>query len=97
MTNSKVKIISVEKRLLLNKFNIYTKSHIEIDFSKCEKCELKPCILICPAGLYELVNGKLTHNYEGCLECGACRIVCPYNAIKWDYPPGGYGVCYQFG
>jgi ferredoxin like protein len=31
------------------------------------------------------------------LECGSCRIICPQGAIRWVYPRGGFGICYQYG
>ncbi len=98
MMSEPKEIISVEKRLTLTKFNIHKEPHIVVDTSKCEKCEEKPCIYACPAGLYQLdENGKLVFIYEGCLECGTCRLICPYGAVSWNYPPGGYGVWYKFG
>ncbi len=90
--------LSVEERLALDKFEIYSKPHIIVDKDKCLKCPEKPCVKACPAGLYTVdEEGRLQFNYEGCLECGACRLICPYNAVKWSYPPGGFGVHYQFG
>jgi len=89
--------LTVEERLALVKFNVHSKPHIIVDYSKCEYCIGKPCVNSCPAGLYRVENGKLVFVHEGCLECGTCRLVCPHNAIKWEYPPGGYGVWYKFG
>jgi len=33
--------------------------------------------------------------YETCLECGTCYVVCDKEAVDWNYPRGGYGVCYR--
>lgn len=89
--------LSVEKRLALTSFRIFDKPHIIVNYEKCEGCGM-PCIRSCPAGLYSLdEKGKLKFNYEGCLECGTCRLVCPRNAISWDYPPGGFGVWFKLG
>ncbi len=59
----------------------------------------KPCLIICAAENYKWDHERdaLIFNHEGCLECGACRIVCPRDAIDWSYPKGGYGVRYRFG
>jgi len=93
-----MKRYSVEDRLLKTRFEIYKEPHIIVDTSKCRECLNKPCIKICPAGLYSLdEDGNLIFNYEGCLECGSCRLICPYNNIRWNTPPGGYGVDYSFG
>lgn len=89
--------LSIEKRLTYVKFNIHGEPHITIDTSRCRGCDYKPCIKGCPAGLFTLVEGDIHFNYEGCLECGTCRIICPRDAVKWSYPIGGYGVKYSFG
>jgi ferredoxin like protein len=36
-------------------------------------------------------------SYEGCLECGTCRMVCSFHAVNWSYPKQGNGVLYRFG
>ncbi|MET1102165.1 MAG: 4Fe-4S dicluster domain-containing protein [Pyrodictiaceae archaeon] len=92
------KPLSIEERVSLTKFNIHDKPHIIVKTDLCEKCRTKPCIITCPAGLFQIdENGKLVFIYEGCLECGACRVICPYEAVEWHYPSGGYGVWYRFG
>ncbi|ASS88165.1 hypothetical protein GLN3_14745 [Geobacillus lituanicus] len=35
--------------------------------------------------------------YEGCHECGSCRIGCPYENIRWEYPRGGHGIVFRLG
>lgn len=90
--------LSVEKRLALVKFEVHEKPHIILDKEKCRVCKERLCVRACPAGLYEVdEKGEILFNYEGCLECGTCRLICPYNAVKWEYPEGGYGVLFQFG
>jgi ferredoxin like protein len=71
--------------------------HIVIHIAGCLDCEMRPCAVVCPAGLYVWMDGQMTHNCDGCLECGSCRIVCPHDAIAWRYPHGGYGVRYRWG
>ena len=95
--NEEIKVLSIEAKLGLNVFDVDKEPHITVDFSICETCEKKPCLYICPAKLYQLENGKLTYNYEGCLECGSCLIACDKKAVKWNYPKGGFGVQYRFG
>ena len=90
-------ILSVEKRLLLLRYNLDKQPHITVDHNKCRMCEDKPCIRACPAGLYKAVDMEIEFNYEGCLECGTCRIVCPLNAVNWSYPRGGFGVVFNYG
>jgi len=89
---------SVEERLALTKFEVYSEPHIILQKKKCKVCKSKICISSCPAGLFTLdESGEITFTYEGCLECGTCRIVCSQNAIEWNYPHGGFGVQYKFG
>ena len=40
------------------------------------------CVSVCPAEVYEVINGKVdAENIGGCIECGACQDTCPFNAI----------------
>ncbi|MHA1617254.1 MAG: ferredoxin family protein [Candidatus Njordarchaeales archaeon] len=91
------KKLSIDERLALVNFEIDKEPHIIVDKEICKKCEGKPCIYACPANLYKLENGEIMFNYEGCLECGSCRIVCPLGAVKWNNPRGGFGVHYRYG
>jgi len=63
------------------------------------KCKDKPCTTVCPAKVYEWEadHKKVIVNYENCIECGACRMLCPFDNIKCDWPDGGFGVKYKFG
>lgn len=45
----------------------------------------------------QAVGGADSRRPERCVECGACRIVCPYGNIDWHYPRGGFGIVYRFG
>ncbi|MCL1976417.1 MAG: ferredoxin family protein [Firmicutes bacterium] len=69
-------------------------SHIKLDYAACEACQTKPCLNICPAQMFSLTaQGDILFSYEGCLECGACSIICSY--LTWYYPRGGYGVVFR--
>ena len=46
---------------------------------------------------WETDDHKISVSYEKCVECGACRIGCPYFNIEWRYPKGGFGVQYKNG
>lgn len=90
--------LKIEDKLYLDRYVSDETSHlIIIDQDVCARCELKPCINTCPAHVYQWEGDRLSVAYEGCLEDGACRIVCPYGNIDWRYPRGGFGVSYKYG
>ncbi len=90
--------MKIEDKLYTTKYNVDEKSHlIQIQASVCEKCENKPCLNFCPAEVYKWEKDRLAIYFEGCLECGSCRIGCPYFNIEWHFPRGGFGVVYKFG
>lgn len=91
---------SLEDRLATVKFNVAQEPHIKLDKTKCKNCEEKTCIKVCPVGNYqenEADASEIIISWEGCMECGTCRIACPHGAIEWNYPVGGKGVCFRFG
>lgn len=68
------------------------------DPEACGRCPYQPCLHFCPTGVYRLdPEGNIIVGYEGCVECGACRVGCPSGNIGWKLPRGGYGVAYKFG
>lgn len=85
---------SIQDKLSTIKYNCCEVSHLKVEQEKCLKCKNKPCMDICPAGVYSVdeTSGKTKIEHENCLECGACKIVCPYGTIDWEYPPAGCGV-----
>lgn len=93
--------MKIEDRLFTVKFVPDEVSHLEIkDKRVCrEECLYKPCTTFCPARVYQWdeLEELITVGYEGCFECGSCRVGCPYLNISWRYPRGGYGVSYRFG
>lgn len=71
-----------------------------IDEKVCEKCQHKPCLYFCPVSVYCLCGDckdKVQISYQACIECGSCRVGCPYSNIGWKHPRGGFGVAYKFG
>ena len=90
---------TLEEKLNLTKFTSDQKyAHITINPEICkEKCSTFECINGCPANCFKLIEGEETEgpvvlDVVACLECGACRIVCPYGSVDWHYPKGGFGV-----
>jgi ferredoxin like protein len=90
---------NIEEKLSRVTFNIDKEPHITVQKERCSQCRTKPCLSACPAENYTWNEGsdELIFNYEGCMECGTCRFICPLDAIDWSYPRGGFGVSYKWG
>ena len=90
---------TLEQKQYSIRFNADTKSHLHIiDENICrEKCADKLCTLFCPGEVYKCENDRMQVGYEGCHECGSCRIGCPYENVKWEYPKGGHGIVFRLG
>lgn len=89
--------MAIEDKLTTTRFNVNAEPHIKVNTKVCEACLEKPCLYVCPVLNYVLRDGKLVFSWQGCLECGACRIACAKDAIDWAYPRGGFGVCLRYG
>jgi ferredoxin like protein len=96
-----VEQLNLEDKLGRNVFKIdKDEAHIIIDHEICrQRCTLRPCLNACPAHLYTYneERDEIFVDYEGCLECGTCLIVCEDEALTWHYPRAGFGVQYRFG
>ena len=93
--------MNLDARLGLDKYVIdENNSHIEIDQSLCLDCEEQPCLTVCPAEVYRLLDEQVTARYENCIECGTCQIACDAigkGGITWHPPVGGFGISYRYG
>lgn len=92
--------LTLMEKLYLLHWKSGAKSHLGIvNTHTCEGCKGKECNLICPADVWRLEEGRGVPiiKWENCVECGACRIACPYDNIKWEWQQGGKGVSYKFG
>lgn len=90
---------NLDEKLALLRFICDNKTHIQVNAEKCKICKDKNCIYFCPAGVYSVDKDGAVPNvdYENCLECGTCRLTCPYGAISWNYPENASGVRFKFG
>ncbi len=97
MSEENIKKNGIEDKLTTIKYNCDSKTHLVPDENICSRCEIRCCTYICPAKVYSYDenSGMLNVEYENCLECGACKIACPYDAIGWNYPKAGCGVIYK--
>lgn len=90
--------LSVEDRLALDSFEHDEEPFITVETTLCKSCVEKPCLYVCPAQVYQWEHGELVYNIEGCMELGACAVVCHKignGAILWNYPRGGKGVHFR--
>jgi len=88
----------IDDKLFTVKYKLDEVTHLEPNQEDCSKCDGKPCTFICPANVYSWDEDqrKILVGYENCLECGACRIACSKNSLKWRYPTAGCGVTFRF-
>ena len=87
-----------EDKIIFTAYNVDDKPHITLNEDVCNnKCKTRFCTFICPAGcfMYDEEQNKVVFSFEGCLECGTCRIACENDALDWNHPVGGYGVIYR--
>jgi ferredoxin like protein len=89
--------MKIDDKLALNLYHIDKQPHIEIDQAICRQCPHKACTRVCPVENYTLNEGEVVFAWEGCLECGTCRIVCDQGSLTWNYPTGGFGIVYRMG
>jgi ferredoxin like protein len=96
-----IQTMSLDARLGLDKYEIDEEnSHITVDQTLCQTCAAKPCLTVCPAEVYKLVDNEIAVRYENCLECGTCEISCDTGgngSIDWQPPQGGFGIVFRFG
>jgi ferredoxin like protein len=97
-------LVSVEEKLYLAKYRLDERPHLVVlDQDVCQKCSLingtpQPCMILCPADVYKWEEGKKNVvSYDNCVECGACRIICPYTNIEWKFPRWGRGLSHRYG
>lgn len=92
-----MKISSVAERLRNVAFDVDDRAHIHVDTRSCGECGGHPCVRFCPAECFSPNEaGGIEYSYTRCLECGTCLLMCDRDAVRWDYPAGGYGVRYRF-
>ena len=78
-------------------------AHITIDADICAKCPHSLCISGCPTECFKFYDdpetgeSRMNFQYEDCVECGACDIMCDQGSVKWTTPRGTYGVQYARG
>ncbi len=90
-------MIDIAVRLKLSRYILAGESHIKVDYEKCRKCPHRACLTACPAQCYLPHEEQgVVFNYENCLECGTCYVICDQKALQWEYPKGGCGINYRW-
>ncbi len=99
MTTTAIKTtVKIEDKLFLDRIKVDTDSHLKLKNAElCHQCAGKPCLTLCPARVYREESDHIVVAYEGCLECGSCRVACPEQNIDWQFPKGGFGISHKFG
>jgi ferredoxin like protein len=91
-------IVDIKERLGKTKYDVDKSfAHITVDDRICEKCPHHFCVMACPAQCYTMQDGKLSFQYEDCVECGTCSVACDQGSVKWQFPKAGKGVIYKYG
>jgi len=66
--------------------------------TRCKEEYGNPCVRLCPAQVYSMVESHATGREElqvdfgNCVDCKACDIRDPYQIIQWVPPEGGQGA-----
>ncbi len=91
--------MKIEDLIYLDRHKVDEESHLRIKNPEAcmKECKDQACLYFCPAYVYRLEGDHISVNYEGCLECGSCRVTCSKLNIEWRYPRGGYGISHKFG
>ena len=52
----------------------------------CQQCESAPCVSTCPtnARILDEQTGKPVTDYDRCIGCKTCIVVCPFGAVCFD-------------
>ena len=67
--------------------NSYAINTLHYNPELCIGCEM--CWIVCPHGVFAPQDRKAAIvNYDACMECGACQLNCPTNAIAVDSGTG---------
>lgn len=91
----------VYKRLSWNTagIRIYSSGGLSTGFvaTRCVACEPPPCAEVCPTGSFSgRPDGGVVVKKKLCIQCGACRVACPVDAIGEDRAGNVY-VCLHCG
>ncbi len=56
-------------------------STLRLDTARCNGCRM--CIVVCPHGVFAVTQRKARIiDLDACMECGACELNCPEDALR---------------
>ncbi len=71
-------------------FDAYTVNTLQLDQNLCTGCGI--CLNVCPHAVFEQNQRTVfLANPTACMECGACQLNCPFNAIQVESGVGCAG------
>ncbi len=89
---------NVEQKLGIDIFEVDEQNAHIVLVDSPNMAEFDKLVIACPAGLYKHTENGIRFDYAGCLECGACRVLCGNTIVqKWEYPRGSQGVEFRYG
>lgn len=99
MSEIKIETIDIKDKLGVTTWvtDSHDRAHITVNPDICIQCSHQLCIAGCPAKCFIFYDNKMTFQYEDCVECGTCDIMCDQGSITWNNPRGAYGVQYSQG
>jgi ferredoxin like protein len=90
--------LNVDDLLARVRYNVDSgRPHIVLNDISCRECAHRSCLYVCPVKAYQWQEDRVVLSWERCMECGACLHVCDREALSWEYPRGGFGVCFRLG
>ncbi|MEN2999160.1 MAG: 4Fe-4S dicluster domain-containing protein [Acidilobaceae archaeon] len=91
---ARLKVMKLEELLKRDVWDVDEERHIEV--LKQDGLPIKALQLLCPMGCYSMAGEKLLMSYEGCVECGTCRVLSRPEQIRWEFPKSGRGIQYRY-
>lgn len=75
--------MNYKRKKVINMRNKYIKNVAKIEFFK-EKCtSCGRCLEVCPQAVFKKIDNKVSLvDKDFCMECGACALNCPFDAVK---------------
>ena len=68
-------------KVLTGEVGKYPNARITYKPVLCMHCQNAPCVDVCPTGAsFKRADGIVVVDYDKCMGCGYCRVVCPYDA-----------------